>query len=95
MSFFNLFPLGLVQLYHSVDTGYWYARSLDFLMLPWINWLEWARLPGDTLFIVGGALPLVWLCWRALRFPNPRITPAETELPRLLYTSQSEPRRQN
>ena len=94
MAFFNLFPLGLVQLYHSVDTGYWYARSLDFLMLPWINLLEWARLPGDILFIVGGALPLVWLCWRALRFPNPRITPAEAELPRLLYTTQSEPRRQ-
>jgi nitric oxide reductase large subunit len=57
MAIFNLFPLGIVQLYHAVDTGYWYARSLDFLMLSWVNTLEWARLPGDALFILGGALP--------------------------------------
>ena len=58
MAFFNLFPLGIVQLYHAVDTGYWHARSLDFLMLSWVNMLEWARLPGDAVFILGGALPL-------------------------------------
>ena len=81
MAFVNLFPLGIVQLYYAVDTGYWYARSLDFLNLPWVNVLEWARLPGDALFIVGGALPLVWLCWQALRYPNPRRIDAESELP--------------
>jgi nitric oxide reductase subunit B len=90
MAFFNLFPLGIVQLYHAVDIGYWHARSLDFLMLPWVNTLEWARLPGDALFILGGALPLVWLCWRAVRFPNPRRIAVETELPRLLFTDESE-----
>ena len=30
------------------------------------------RLPGDVLFIVGGALPLLYLCWRAVTNPNPR-----------------------
>lgn len=85
MAFANLFPLGIVQLYYAVDSGYWYARSLDFLSLPWVNVLEWLRLPGDALFIVGGALPLVWLCWQALRYPNPRRIEAETELPRMLY----------
>jgi nitric oxide reductase subunit B len=90
MAFFNLFPLGVVQLYHAVDTGYWHARSLDFLMLSWVNILEWARLPGDTVFIVGGALPLLWLCWRALRFPNPHETPAEADLPALLYSNGEE-----
>jgi nitric oxide reductase subunit B len=89
MAFFNLFPLGIVQLYYAVDTGYWHARSLDFLMLSWVNMLEWARLPGDAVFIVGGALPLVWLCWRAVRFPNPRRIAADTELPRLLFTDES------
>ena len=54
----ELFPLGMVQLYYAVDTGYWYARSLDFLNLPWVNVLEWVRLPGDALFIIGGVLPL-------------------------------------
>jgi nitric oxide reductase subunit B len=90
MAFANLFPLGIVQLYYAVDTGYWYARSLDFLNLPWVNVLEWARLPGDALFIVGGALPLVWLCWQALRYPNPRRIEAESELPRMLFTYESD-----
>jgi nitric oxide reductase subunit B len=90
MAFVNLFPLGIVQLYYAVDAGYWYARSLDFLNLPWVNILEWARLPGDALFILGGALPLVWLCWQALRYPNPRRIDAETELPRMLYTYESD-----
>jgi nitric oxide reductase subunit B len=25
--------------------------------------LEWLRLPGDALFIVGGTLPILYLCW--------------------------------
>ena len=92
MAFVNLFPLGMVQLYYAVDTGYWYARSVDFLTLPWVNVLEWVRLPGDALFIIGGVVPLVWLCWQALRYPNPRRIEAETELPRMLYTYESDPR---
>ncbi|MGH8069350.1 MAG: nitric-oxide reductase large subunit [Candidatus Entotheonellia bacterium] len=92
MAFVNLFPLGIVQLYYAVDTGYWYARSLDFINLPWVNVLEWTRLPGDALFILGGVVPLVWLCWQALRYPNPRRIEAETELPRTLYTYESDPR---
>jgi len=43
---------------------------LDLFNLPWVNILEWARLPGDALFSAGGALPVVWLCWQALRYPN-------------------------
>mgnify|MGYP000903446408 FL=1 len=71
MAFANLFPVGIVQLYQAVREGYWQARSLDFLMLRWVHILEWARLPGDVLFIVGGAVPLLWLCLRAVRYPNP------------------------
>ena len=93
MAFFNLFPLGIVQLYHSVDTGYWHARSLDFLMLSWVNKLEWARLPGDALFILGGAVPLVWLCWQGVRFPNPRRIAAEEPLPLSLFIDDSAPGR--
>ena len=57
-----------------------------------VNVLEGARLPGDALFIMEGVLPLVWLCWQALRYPNPQRIDAETELPRLLYTYESDPR---
>ena len=52
--------------------------------------LPWLRLPGDALFILGGAIPLVWLCLQALRYPNPRRIEAETELPRTLYTYETE-----
>lgn len=90
MAFVNLFPLGIVQLHHAVGTGYWYARSLAFLEVPWVNVVEWLRLPGDALFILGGALPLVWLCWQAVRYPNPRRIEAEAELPRALYAYEAD-----
>jgi hypothetical protein len=45
---------------------------------------------GDALFIIGGALPLLWLCWQALRYPNPRGVKEETELPKMLYTYETE-----
>jgi len=54
MAFVNLFPLGIIQLYTAIEKGYWHARSVDFLLSPWINGLEWSRLPGDIVFIVGG-----------------------------------------
>ena len=66
--------------------GYWHARSLDFLMQRWVHMLEWARLPGDALFIVGGALPLLWLCVRAVRYPNPARQEPGVELETALFT---------
>jgi nitric oxide reductase subunit B len=89
MAFFNLFPVGIVQLYDAVGRGYWHARSFDFLMTRWVNFLEWLRLPGDLLFIAGGALPLAWLCLRALRYPNPARLEPEAELPGALFTEEA------
>jgi nitric oxide reductase subunit B len=66
MAFASLFPLGVLQLYHSVNDGYWSARTLDYLGNSTNMVLEWIRLPGDVLFILGGALPLLWLAWRAI-----------------------------
>jgi nitric oxide reductase subunit B len=91
MAFGNLFPVGVVQLHDALHVGYWHARSLDFLLQRWVQRLEWVRLPGDALFIVGGALPLCWLCWRALRYPNPRRRPADTAVPERLFTADTEP----
>lgn len=67
MVFATLFPLGILQLYHSVTTGYFDARSLKFLSNPTNALLEWLRLPGDVVFIVGGALPVLYLCWLGIR----------------------------
>jgi nitric oxide reductase subunit B len=86
MAFCNLFPVGIVQLHDAVSTGYWHARSLDFIMRRWVHSLEWMRLPGDALFIAGGVIPLCWLCARALRYRNPSRCEAETEIPARLFT---------
>jgi nitric oxide reductase subunit B len=86
MAFANLFPIGIVQLNDAVNHGYWHARSLDFIMLRWVHVLEWARLPGDALFILGGAVPLLWMCLRAVRYPNPARTEPEVEIPERLFT---------
>jgi len=67
MVFASLFPLGLLQLYHSVRYGYYDARTLEFLTGPTNALIEWLRLPGDALFIVGGVLPVVYLAWKGVR----------------------------
>ena len=92
MAFANLFPVGIVQLFDAVKTGYWHARSLEFLGTPWVHYVEWARFPGDILFIFGGAIPLLWICFKALRYPNRAPRPAETGVPEPLYTEEATPR---
>ncbi|MES1256885.1 MAG: nitric-oxide reductase large subunit [Acidobacteriota bacterium] len=54
----SLLPVGLMQTYASVEHGYWYARSTEFLSSPVMQRLRWMRAPGDTLF-AAGALILV------------------------------------
>ncbi len=71
MVFATLFPLGISQLYESVEVGYVAARSLKFLGSPINKTLEWMRLPGDVVFIVGGVLPLLYLCVLAVRRLRP------------------------
>src|ERR1035437_7595568 len=55
----NLFPGGVLQLYDVLQNGYWHARSAAFGHSPLMHALEWARLPGDLIFIVVGVVPLV------------------------------------
>ncbi len=66
MSFASLFPLGVLQLYHSVSVGYWDARTLSYLGNSTNTLVEWLRLPGDALFIAGGVLPVLYLAWRGV-----------------------------
>jgi nitric oxide reductase subunit B len=54
----SLLPVGLMQTRASVEHGYWYARSSEFLGSPLMRTLRWMRVPGDTIFAVG-ALVLV------------------------------------
>ena len=90
MVFATLLPLGILQLYHSVSTGYYDARSLQYLTGGANPVLEWMRLPGDVLFIVGGVLPVVYLCWLGVwHGPGRRLT----EVPQQLLFSEGEERR--
>lgn len=84
MVFATLFPLGILQLYHSVTTGYFDARSLKFLNSPTNALLEWLRLPGDVVFIVGGALPVLYLCWLGVRYASS--AKSEEEAKDVLFT---------
>ena len=54
----SLLPVGLAQTWASVEYGYWYARSTEFIGTPLMQTLRWMRGPGDALFGVG-ALALV------------------------------------
>jgi nitric oxide reductase subunit B len=53
MVLLSLLPLGLLQTWASVEHGYWYARSPEFLQTPLMNTLRWLRVPGDTVFAIG------------------------------------------
>jgi nitric oxide reductase subunit B len=77
MLFVNLVPVGFLQFRDSLQNGYWHARSPEFYAQPLVRTLEWARLPGDLLFILGGILPIVYLTLRAFRYRNrPATVPA-------------------
>jgi hypothetical protein len=74
MCFATLLPLGLLQLYESVNKSYYDARTLEFLTNDTNALIEWMRLPGDILFIAGGVLPVLYLCWLGIRHTVPRVT---------------------
>jgi nitric oxide reductase subunit B len=50
---FSLLPVGLMQTWASVEYGYWYARSAEFLQTGIMSTLRWMRVPGDTIFAIG------------------------------------------
>jgi nitric oxide reductase subunit B len=55
----SLFPSGVLQLWDVLQNGYWHARSLDFIGSERARTIEWMRMPGDVVFIVFGAVPLL------------------------------------
>ena len=55
----SLFPGGVLQVWDVLEHGYWHARSLDYIGSDRSHLIEWLRMPGDVVFIVFGAVPLV------------------------------------
>ena len=68
MVFATLFPLGLLQLYHSISVSYYDARTLNYIGSHANSVLEWMRMPGDIVFILGGTLPILYLSLLGIRF---------------------------
>lgn len=67
MVFATLFPLGILQLYHSISVSYYDARTLNYISNHTNSILEWLRMPGDVVFIVGGAIPVLYLAFLGVR----------------------------
>ena len=61
MCVMSLLPVGLCQTWAAVDTGYWYARSPEFLQLPYMKILRWMRVPGDTVFAIGAVALVLFM----------------------------------
>lgn len=59
MVLISVLPVGLMQTWASVETGFWYARSAEFMKTPTMEMLKWLRVIGDTVFAVG-VLALAW-----------------------------------
>ncbi len=89
MTFATLFPLGLIQLYESVKSGYFRARTLEFVTNPTNELIEWIRLPGDILFIAGGVVPVLYICYIGVRHRVSRTTMEEPE--EILFTETTAP----
>ena len=74
----SLLPVGLLQTWASVDHGYWYARSSEFLHTPLMQTLRWMRAPGDAIFAIG-EVALVWfvltLKWQKVTAVRPESLP--------------------
>ena len=61
MCILSLLPVGLMQTWASVDHGYWYARSPEFMQTDIMQWLRWLRVPGDTVFFLGAVALVVFV----------------------------------
>ena len=56
MLLFSMLPVGFLQTWASVEHGYWYARSAEFLYSPTLQIFKWLRAIGDTVFAVGAVV---------------------------------------
>lgn len=61
MTMISILPIGIRQAIASIDHGYWYARSAEFMQTPLMDTFRWLRIPGDTLLAIGEVLFLVFI----------------------------------
>ena len=79
MTFATLLPLGIMQLYESVNKGYFEARQLEYLTNDTNELVEWLRLPGDVIFIGGGAIPILYITFLGVKYTVKRVKRDDVE----------------
>ncbi|ETI64563.1 nitric oxide reductase [Sphingobium sp. C100] len=80
MTFLSLLPQGILQTYASIEHGYAYARSAEFIHSPIMQALVWARVPGDIVFAVG-VFAFAWFMLQAF-MPGRRPGPETAAVPK-------------
>ncbi len=60
----SIVPVGFMQVAKAIESGFWAARDPAFYHTPVVNALLWWRLVPDTVFIVLGALPILFVSGR-------------------------------
>lgn len=75
MVFISLLPVGLIQTYHSINTGLWYSRSWEVLRSDLVNVFKWARVFGDVIFTAG----IFSLCFFMLQYGKENLTKKITD----------------
>ena len=73
MILLDLFPAGVLQLWDSLETGYWHARRLTFTMTGTFHTLEWLRMVADLIFLVVGVVATVVAALRAALGARPQV----------------------
>ncbi len=68
----SLLPVGLAQTWASVENGYWYARSPEFMQTPILQFFRWMRAPGDILFTAGIIALVIFVAGLSMGFSYAR-----------------------
>jgi nitric oxide reductase subunit B len=63
----DLFPAGVLQLWDSLNNGYWHARRLGYLTSGTFHTLAGVRIFADSVFLILGAGPILVAALRSLR----------------------------
>jgi nitric oxide reductase subunit B len=64
----SLLPVGLMQTWASVQEGYWYARSAEFMQTDLMQTLRWLRVIGDTIFALGAFVLVYFIAGLSLGY---------------------------
>ena len=73
MVFLSLVPAGIWQAWHSIETGFWYARSPEIVHGPVMEALVWLRVPGDIIFSIGALILAVFAAKLVMGSRTPRL----------------------